>query len=355
MLVSILRNILSGRKKNPHSNLEALAAAGRNACRAGDTGTARELFAEVLRSDPFHGEALVVSGMLALQDEQPQLALTFLDPAVQRYPADPEIQLLRGRALLALGDRAAAGLCGENALRLRPGIAGAHDLIAAAELPGEYYFDVLSRIHGLLRPETYVEIGVAEGQSIRRANPETAVIGVDPAPAITFALGPNVRIFRMTSDDFFARHDLAAELGGKAVELAFIDGMHLFEFALRDFINLERFCTRASTILVHDCYPLNRITAERDRCTPFWSGDIWRLVLALKKYRPDISVQTIATPPTGLGVIRRLAPGSTVLGDNYDMICSEFLALDYGVLDKDKPGMLGLVPNDWDQVRRILG
>jgi hypothetical protein len=36
-----------------------------------------------------------------------------------------------------------------------------------------------------------------------------------------------------------------ALLGGLPVELGFIDGMHLFEFALRDFMNLERLCTPA--------------------------------------------------------------------------------------------------------------
>ena len=45
----------------------------------------------------------------------------------------------------------------------------------------------------------------------------------------------------MTSDDFFASHDLAQVLGGRPVDLAYIDGMHQFEFALRDFMNLERY------------------------------------------------------------------------------------------------------------------
>jgi len=34
-------------------------------------------------------------------------------------------------------------------------------------------------------------------------------------------------------------------------------GMHQFEFALRDFINIEKHCTSRSTILIHDCYPLS--------------------------------------------------------------------------------------------------
>jgi hypothetical protein len=43
----------------------------------------------------------------------------------------------------------------------------------------------------------------------------------------------------MTSDDYFATHDLSKDLGG-AVAFAFIDGLHSFEQALRDFSNIER-------------------------------------------------------------------------------------------------------------------
>src|SRR5262249_26303853 len=149
-------------------------------------------------------------------------------------------------------------------------------------------------------------------------------------------LGANATVYEMTSDEFFARHDVRGKLGGP-IELAFIDGMHHFEFALRDFINIEKSCTPDSTVLFHDAYPLDRATAERERRTGFWSGDIWRFVLALRKYRPDLRVHTIASAPTGLGVIRGLDPSSRVLGERYAEIEREFLALDYSVLDADKP------------------
>src|SRR2546422_11081111 len=64
------------------------------------------------------------------------------------------------------------------------------------------------------------------------------------------------------------------------------------------------------------------------------------VILILRKYRPDLSVKVIGTAPTGLGVVRGLDPGSSVLREKYDAIVAEFLALDYSVLDADKPGML---------------
>jgi hypothetical protein len=86
----------------------------------------------------------------------------------------------------------------------------------------------------------------------------------------------------------------------------------------------------------------------------FWSGDIWRLILLLRKYRPELSVNVIAAAPTGLGVVRGLDPSSRVLRERLEEIVRESLALDYSVLDADKAGMLALVPNDRETIKGIL-
>src|SRR5207249_2239032 len=95
--------------------------------------------------------------------------------------------------------------------------------------------------------------------------------------------------YRLTSDEFFARHDLG-EILGRPVDFAFIDGWHLFEFALRDFMNLERFCTDRPLIALHDCLPRPREIAAREK-TPqgiAWAGDVWKLILCLADFRPDL-------------------------------------------------------------------
>ena len=228
-------------------------------------------------------------------------------------------------------------------------------LQAQVQLDGEHYYHILERIQGHLRPRTYVEVGVAGGSSLKLVDPGTRAIGIDPEPLLTERPADNVRIFALTSDTFFDRHDLRAELGGLPVDLAFIDGMHHFDYALRDFANLERYCTRDSTILIHDCYPLDRETAERDRRHGFWSGDIWRLIVLLKKYRPDLAVHTVGAPPTGLGLVRNLDPGSRFLVEHHDRLRAEFESLDYSYLEAGKEEKLNLVPGEWGRVSKLLG
>src|SRR5262245_5812350 len=261
---------------------------------------------------------------------------------------------LEGETELQNGNLVAARESYERALALDPRLPDVRARLSKLRMPGPFYFDVLRAIHGQLRPRTYLEVGVEEGITLRLASPETRSIGIDPQPALTAPLNAATTLHTMTSDAYFAGHDVRAELGGLPIDLAFIDGMHLFEFALRDFINVEKNASPQSTILIHECYPFDRLSAERERKTVFWSGDIWRLVLILRKYRPDLRLNVIATAPTGLGVVRGLDPASRVLAERMQEIVAEFAAIDYSVLDADKAGMLALLPNDWERIKAIL-
>src|SRR5436853_1762522 len=92
------------------------------------------------------------------------------------------------------------------------------------------YLSILALLHEELRPAHYLEIGVRDGRSLALAGgPAT---GVDPAPSIKYVLPAKTEIVQMTSDAFFAQ--AAAHF---APDFCLIDGMHLFEYALRDFIN----------------------------------------------------------------------------------------------------------------------
>jgi len=230
----------------------------------------------------------------------------------------------------------------------------AYRLLSQLELPGEHYFKVLARVHEHVRPATYLEVGVSRGESLALVRPETLALGIDPQPRVGFTLGARQQVFAQTSDEFFARSDVRALLGGKPLDMAFIDGMHHFEYALRDFINIEPLCRPGSLVFIHDCFPIDARSAERVQVTGFWSGDIWRLLVLLKKYRPDLAIHTLGTPPTGLGLISCLDPHSTVLRSLLPELIAEGLALDYSSIAQRRAAALNLVPYDWPRVRQLL-
>lgn len=300
-------------------------------------------------------DALFVRGTDHLQAGRARRALSNLRLAARLAASNAGYFAAAALAAHKAGDVDAAVRYCERALEIDPQMQPVHDLLASLFLYGEHYLQVLERIHAHLRPRTYVEIGFEQGHSLRLVSPETRAVGIDPEPRLSGPLPPNVRVFAETSDDFFARHDLRAELGGLPVDFAFIDGMHRFEYALRDFMNLERYCTPQSTIVFDDCFPHDRRTAMRERVVHFWTGDVWKVVVLLKKYRPDLSIHTIAAPPSGVCLVRNLDPASTVIGDNLRRLVDEFMALDYGVLQKNRAGKLNLFPNDWEKIRPLLG
>jgi capsular polysaccharide biosynthesis protein len=219
---------------------------------------------------------------------------------------------------------------------------------------GSTYLALLRLIHRHLSPRTYVEIGVGSGRSLARARRGTLCVGIDPAPRLRRAVPDSARVFEVTSDEFFAEHDLRAVLRGQAVDFAFIDGTHLFEFALRDFINLESACGRESLIAIHDCNPPNEEVADRQRRSAFWTGDVWKLVLCLRKYRPDLELAVVDVPPSGLGIVTRLDPASAVLRERYTEICQEYVNLAFSDLGGSKHEKLNVVPGSWESVRTML-
>jgi hypothetical protein len=220
------------------------------------------------------------------------------------------------------------------------------------------YHQLLKLIHEHLRPRTYVEIGVQSGASFAQARAETLRVGIDPILPATQPSNSSEKYFAVESDTFFEQNDLREILGGQPVDIAFIDGMHLFEFALRDFINLERTCADESLILIHDCYPYNAEVASRTQPANMdevgWTGDVWKLIVCLKRYRPDLRIAVAHSPPSGLGIVTGLDPESSVLGDRYKEICAALGELDYSYLDNRKDEELNVVSGTWDAVRAVL-
>lgn len=181
-----------------------------------------------------------------------------------------------------------------------------------------FYLDFLQALHQRLRPPTYLEIGVRHGDSLALA--ERAAIGVDPKPRLRVELGEGARIYRQTSDAFFARDRPLRHFDRRAVAMSFIDGLHLAEFALRDFINVERLSRWTSVAVFDDIFPRESEWASRERETRAWTGDVFKVTGVLETHRPDLALLKVDTEPTGLLLVFALDRESTVLADRYDEI-----------------------------------
>ena len=129
-------------------------------------------------------------------------------------------------------------------------------------IDGPSYLSVFSAIYAYVRPQTYFEIGTQFGDTLRLSNCKT--VAVDPNFQISDELRhqPHLLLRQTTSDEYFARHNPVEDLGQR-VDFAFIDGMHEFEYVLRDFINLEKYCSKRAIIAMHDCVPLDNHMTRR--------------------------------------------------------------------------------------------
>ncbi len=178
------------------------------------------------------------------------------------------------------------------------------------------YLDVLRLLHRVIQPGNYLEIGVGGGASLSLAS--CSAIGVDPFPALTGQIPDSVEVAAMLSDDFF---DLRPKV---PVDFAFIDGLHDFEQALRDFMNIERHAHPGTVVAISSIYPNHPRQAQRKRATRAWTGDVWKLREVLARRRPDLRLAAIDTAPAGLLLVAGLDPNNRALWEVYNPLVREW-------------------------------
>jgi hypothetical protein len=227
-----------------------------------------------------------------------------------------------------------------------------------AKLVQVFYLDFLSRLHERLEPRTYLEIGVRQGHSLALSRCRS--IGVDPAFSVDQELLGPVSLVRATSDEYFASllANSAKPFGELPVDFAFIDGMHLCEFALRDFANVERYSSPWGVIAFDDVFPRNVDEAARDRHTEAWTGDVFRVLLVLEDHRPDLRLVRVDTEPTGLLLVSGLSPASSMSGLDIEELSRSYTREDpQEVPDRIICRHEALQPNEalalplWDELR----
>lgn len=193
------------------------------------------------------------------------------------------------------------------------------------EINGVRYFRVLKQLHEKLNPDWYLEVGTFTGKSLALARCNT--IAVDPKFQLKFpAVNPHGKqmfFFQETSDAFFEGGFV--KRNKIKIDFAFLDGMHLFEYLLRDFIETEKLMSKDGVIALHDCCPTTDYMATREYHDGPWTGDVWKTLLILLRYRPDLQIDVTKASGTGLVLVRNLNPRSQVLAKKYDALVKDYM------------------------------
>lgn len=194
---------------------------------------------------------------------------------------------------------------------------------------GMHYHRFLRNLHETILVDWYMEIGCRDGSSF--ADVRSKTIAVDPFFRVernVIGAKPALHVFQQTSDDFFRSGFLEAlEI---RLSLSFLDGMHLFEYLLRDFIGTERHSRPEGVIALHDCCPFDHEMTTRDLDNipeAAWTGDVWKLLPILKRHRPDLRITVLDCKPTGLVLVTGLDPENRVLSDAYEEIVAEWIGV----------------------------
>jgi hypothetical protein len=221
-----------------------------------------------------------------------------------------------------------------------------------------HYREFLGMMHERLAPRTYLEIGVQQGHSL--ALSRCPSIGIDPSSVVNQELQAPSSLIASTSDEYFESlaRDGTTPFGALPIDFAFIDGMHHFEFALRDFIGVERYSAPSSVVAFDDMLPRNVDEAARERHTEEWTGDVFRIQFALAAHRPDLVLIQVDTEPTGTLLVAGLDPANRVLAHRLGEIIRAYVMLDPQELPAEILGRTAAIAPEealaltiWDDLR----
>ncbi len=159
----------------------------------------------------------------------------------------------------------------------------------------------INKFAELKKAKKYLEVGVSQGVTFNNVSVDTKY-AVDPKFRFTFP-PDSPHIYEITSDDFFTNTpDIK-------FDIIFIDGLHHFEQAFRDFCNSLMFAHDDTIWLIDDTVPRDIYSAGRDQLGSVglrakeiggsekaWHGDVYKTVFAIRDFFPVLSYCTIIGP-----------------------------------------------------------
>lgn len=176
----------------------------------------------------------------------------------------------------------------------------------------------LNRLIGALQARSYLEIGVFRAGTFSRVEAATR-IGVDPRFRVDtrpLAAMPGVTTVEATSDAYFQ-----AVAVDTTFDVAYLDGLHLFEQTYRDLCNVLAHAHRRTVVLLDDTVPSDAYSALRDSRQALrfrrasgserreWHGDTYKVVFAMHDFHPSWDYRTIVGSGNGQTLVWRSSAG----------------------------------------------
>ena len=144
--------------------------------------------------------------------------------------------------------------------------------------------EILQEIINFKKFNKYLEIGCDKDENFSKIK-ILKKIGVDPKSGGTH---------RMTSDEFFL-------LNKVNFDLIYIDGLHIYEQAIKDIKNSIKCLSKNGIIILHDCLPKKIWNQIVPQMYGHWNGDVWKAIVEARTWK-EIETFTIKADH-GLGII----------------------------------------------------
>jgi hypothetical protein len=149
----------------------------------------------------------------------------------------------------------------------------------------------------------YLEIGVATGATFHAINAAEKT-AVDPRFLFDIeaarAEHSNSTYWPITSDEYFATCPAIPRF-----DVVFIDGLHVFEQVLRDFLNVLSHLQDRGVIIIDDVRPYSYASSLADEAVTrkireatgdsddAWMGDVFKLISFIDTFMPEWSYSTV--------------------------------------------------------------
>lgn len=144
------------------------------------------------------------------------------------------------------------------------------------------------------RYKSYLEVGVKNRRTFDNITCEQKV-GIDPVLIISSEKEKGIDMFKQDSDTFFKENK-------NTFDIVLVDGLHLYEQAMKDVINSWNCLNLNGAIVIHDCLPKTAVMCSRKRVTREWTGDVWKVIVWFRKGYAKIPCSVINID-YGCGVI----------------------------------------------------